>query len=510
MLVRRTSKMKGTTMKNVFTSFMIGIILCLIVFQSIASAQEFPIIRDSIYSEILQEKRFLEIVLPDSFSQKPNEKYEVVYLLDGEWNINIVPFIHRFTEQEGYLLPAIFVGLPNTYLNGVNQRDRDFLPVNAANKFLDFIKKEVILYIEKKYPANGERTLFGHSYGGLFVTYAFLADPQLFSAYLASDPAYQGSNGFVLNYAKERLGKFSGANKSFWIAGIQTTYTYMRINEMDSIFRALAPKDLHWQLSLYPNETHNSVRLKGIYDGLKFFYEGYSNAKITFHPMNGVALKNKPFKIYFFGNLNIRYTIDGTEPMATSAKADSVLILTGPAELKVRSFYVRGANKTVTTGSFKEGKTLKAIPKPKNVKPGGLNFAYYRGEWDKLPDFTKLTPVNSGRMDASFNLDKMPDLNNFGCVMEGYIEIKEEGYYIFTLDSDDGAKLFINDDLVLVNDGLHAMGNTQTYMIPLQKGFYSVRAEYFQRGGERGLSVLYVQPGTEQPLPIPFECLYSK
>src|SRR5574342_722941 len=98
----------------------------------------------------------------------------------------------------------------------------------SADKFFNFLKSEVIPYVEKKYPANGERTLYGHSYGGLFVTYAFLMEPQLFNA--------------------------------------------------------LAPKDLRWKLSLYPNETHNSVRLKGVYDGFKFFYEGYSSARITFHP----------------------------------------------------------------------------------------------------------------------------------------------------------------------------------------------------------------------------------
>jgi predicted alpha/beta superfamily hydrolase len=487
-----------------------AVLIAILTFSSLIVAQETPVIKDSIYSEALQEKRFLDIVLPENFSKTSDEKYEVIYLLDGEWNINLVPYIHHFAQQEGFLPQAIFVGLPNTYLNGVNQRDRDFLPVNSANKFFDFLKKEVIPYIEKKYPANGERTLFGHSYGGLFVAYAFLTDHALFNAYLASDPAFQGSDGFALTYAKEKLGTFSGENRSFWMAGIQSTYTYMRSGTMDSIFHALAPKDLRWKLSLYPNETHNSVRLKGVYDGFKFFYEGYSAAKITFHPMNGIVLKNKPFKVYFFGNKNARYTIDGTEPTAASAQADSVLLLPGPVELKVRSFNARGANKPITTGLFKEAKTLKAGSKPKGATSGRLQYSYYRGEWDSLPDFNKLTPVLSGWMDTTFNLDKMPDQNNFGCVMNGYIEIKEEGYYIFILDSDDGSKLYINNVVMLINDGLHDTGNAQTTIVPLQKGFYPIRVDYFQKGGGRSLHVQYVLPGGEQPLPIPFEALYSK
>ncbi len=497
-------------MKIIWLLLLTGISLCITQFSNPASAQGFPIIRDSLYSESLKEMRYLDIVLPDSAAQKPDEKYETIYLLDGEWNINLVPFIHRFAQQEGFLPPAMFVGLPNTYLKGSNQRDRDFLPMNGADKFLDLLKKEVIPYVEKKYPANGDRTLFGHSYGGLFVGYTFLTDPQLFNAYLASDPAFHGSNGAVLSLAKAKLGKFPGANKSFWINGIQSTYMYMGIDIMDSIFQKQAPKDLHYKRSLYPNETHNSVRLKGVYDGLKFFNEGYSNARIAFHPMNGIALKNKPFKISFYGSTRVHYTLDGTDPSAASPHADSVLTVPGPVELKARSFSVRGPNKMITTGTFKEGKPLKASSKPAEVQSGGLRYSYYRGEWDSLPNFNKLTPVFSKRMDSTFSLAKMPDQNNFGLVLNGYLEIKEDGYYIFILDSDDGAKIYLNNDLLLANDGLHGMGNTQTFMMPLQKGFYPVRLEYFQKGGGMGLDVRYVLPGQERPMPIPLEALYSK
>lgn len=39
---------------------------------------------------------------------------------------------------------------------------------------------------------------------------------------------------------------------------------------MQKILEKLAPKKLIWHTAIYPNEKHNSVRLKGIYDGIKF------------------------------------------------------------------------------------------------------------------------------------------------------------------------------------------------------------------------------------------------
>ena len=480
-------------------------------FSGFIAAQEFSTIRDSIYYEAQKEQRILEIILPQNLNPESNERYEVIYILDGEWNINLVPYIHGFARSEGFVPPAIFVGLPNVYPNGQNQRDRDFLPVNAADDFLSFIEKDVIPCVEKKYPVNGQRTLYGHSYGGLFVTYAFLTKPELFTAYLASDPAYQGSDRIVLKKAEEELNSLSCANKSLWIDCIEATNQQMGSAEMISMLQTQAPEGLHWNKGIYPNETHNSVRLKGIYDGFKFFYEGYSTSPIAFYPMGGIAVKGKSFPVVnLSGNANVRYTIDGSEPAGASAKFDSLITVHGPATLKMCSFHARGRNPVITTGVFEDGKTLPAIKKPKKVTSGGLGYAYYQGEWNQLPDFSTMTPVHFGRMDKDFDLNKLPDKTNFGCVMKGFIEINEAGYFVFVLDSDDGGTFYFNDKLIINNDGLHGMGEVKTYMLPLEPGFYPVRIEYFQRGGGAGLDLLYVKPNTMQPIPIPFESLYSK
>jgi hypothetical protein len=94
--------------------------------------------------------------------------------------------------------------------------------------------------------------------------------------------------------------------------------------------------------------------------------------------------------------------------------------------------------------------------------------------------------------------------------MEGYIEIQKEGYYIFALDSDDGSKLFLGDNLLIAYDGTHGVGSPKSYLVPLEKGFYPVRLEYFQQGGGAPLGLKYVPPGEEQLQSIPFELQYSR
>ena len=61
-----------------------------------AQLPDLPIKNDSLYSEILKEGRRLEIVLPDGYNAQTPEKYDVLYITDGEWNTRIVSNIRQF------------------------------------------------------------------------------------------------------------------------------------------------------------------------------------------------------------------------------------------------------------------------------------------------------------------------------------------------------------------------------------------------------------------------------
>jgi len=132
------------------------------------------------------------------------------------------------------------------------------------------------------------------------------------------------------------------------------------------------------------------------------------------------------------------------------------------------------------------------------VAKGALqNFQYrvYNGSWNKLPDFEKLKPVNSGKADsgiADTNLSKKRD--NFGIVIEGELPIKTAGKYRFKLASDDGSKLRVNGRVVIDNDGVHGVV-TKTGSIDLKPGKALVRIEFFEKGGGEHLSLDMAGPG---------------
>jgi len=486
---------------------------------NIAIAQEPAIINDSIFSKALNEQRKIKIRLPVEYKPGSDATYDVVYMIDGEWNFDNFSFIYKFANDEKFIPPLILVALPNTYNSEGNMRDRDFLPekmtdnkkAGGADNFLAFLKNEVIPYIDKKLPTSGENSLFGHSYGGVFTLYALLKEPGLFTNYYSSDPAFQWKNKRLIEIAAETFKNTPELNKTLWINGIEETYRYMGIDKMDSVLKAMAPRGLRWKISYYPDENHNSVRLKGIYDGLKYTYKGYTSTTLAFHPMNGSLLEGKPARIFLAGNYpDVHYTTDGSEPDTSSERVAQVFEITGPAKLTIKSFSDNKKYGTTAKGNFELSKVWPAVPHVKNAKTGGLRYSYYEGKWETLPDFTKLKALKTGIADSTFSFEKLPVMSDFACVFEGYLKIDMEGYYIFGLDSDDGSKLFINGREVINNDGLHASGNIKSYIAPLQKGFYPVRLEYFQGDGERQFNFLYLPPDHNEPVKVPFKLMYFK
>lgn len=152
-------------------------------------------------SKIVGQRYELSVALPASYEEKPEQKYPVVYVMDGQWNFSIMASINGKLFYDGMTPEVIIVGVTwGGEGDDANVlRARDFTPSavpqipnsGGAKKFLMALEKELIPYIEKHYRNNEDRVITGSSLGGLFVSYALLETPYLFNKYIASAPAYQ-------------------------------------------------------------------------------------------------------------------------------------------------------------------------------------------------------------------------------------------------------------------------------------------------------------------------------
>ncbi len=74
------------------------------------------------------------------------------------------------------------------------------------------------------------------------------------------------------------------------------------------------------------------------------------------------------------------------------------------------------------------------------------------------------------------------------------------------MKTNDGGGLFINDVLLVNNDGAH-VSYEKGEKIALNPGYHKIKLEYFQQGRAKELEVKYEGPGVEEQL-IPDEVLF--
>jgi alpha-N-arabinofuranosidase len=153
-------------------------------------------------------------------------------------------------------------------------------------------------------------------------------------------------------------------------------------------------------------------------------------------------------------------------------------------------------------GKYELNKTMQL----KNPKPG-INYKYYEGSWNTMPAFENLTPKQNGVME-NFSFPKTPIEEYYGIQYDGYISIPADGLYTFYVNSDDGAFILIDGELVADNDGRHAAQEASGSKV-LKAGYHEIKVPFFQASGGKVLIVSIEGPGLSKQI-IPSTMLFQK
>lgn len=278
------------SMKTFFCSF------TLFLFSFCAKAQEnnpFSLgFEKSAASKILGEQRKVWIHKPNNSGKGP---YPVIYLLDGDANFNHIVSITEFMSNAGLCPPMIVVGI----LHPARMTDLTFgtdkeMPgiVGKGEKFMLYVEKELIPYIESNYATAAYKIFIGHSVGGLTVVNTLIHRPDLFDAYISLDGALWWNNQQIVTEAKTILANKNYKGKTLFMAlanrmerGMDTLAVQKDTTEGTELIRSNLEliKDifknktnqLRFQDKFYENDDHSSVRLIGAYDALRFIFDYY-------------------------------------------------------------------------------------------------------------------------------------------------------------------------------------------------------------------------------------------
>src|SRR5436853_327354 len=160
----------------------------------------------------------LYIHLPAGGAQDKEKKYPVLYVLDGQWDFKLLDSVYGGLLYDKFVPEMIIVGI--TYAgdnpNYDALRAMDYTPAaesrnpgsGDAPKFLAFLKKELVPFIETNYRADpAHRILMGSSLGGLFTLYAMFTEPTFFSGYISASPAVPYGDRFAFKQEAEYASK---------------------------------------------------------------------------------------------------------------------------------------------------------------------------------------------------------------------------------------------------------------------------------------------------------------
>lgn len=237
-------------------------------------------------SKTLNQQRIINVYLPQNYHQNTQQKYPVIYLLDGSADedfIHISGLVQFGSFSWIKMMPeSIVVGIANvdrkhdmTYPSKIEIDQQEFPTSGGSEAFISFIEKDLKPLVNNKYRTQANTTLVGQSLGGLLATEVLIKHPDMFNNYLIVSPSLWWDAGALIK-AEDAL-KFN--HKSVFIA----------VGKEGPVMEASAKK-LHEKLIPYETNQnrigfqyfekldHGDTLHQAAYAGFKFIFENKTNS----------------------------------------------------------------------------------------------------------------------------------------------------------------------------------------------------------------------------------------
>lgn len=120
----------------------------------------------------------------------------------------------------------------------------------------------------------------------------------------------------------------------------------------------------------------------------------------------------------------------------------------------------------------------------------GISYKYFEGEYKSVSDIPIENPQKQG-VSNNITLEIASIKNSFGLEFSGLIKIPSTGVYRFFTTSDDGSQLYIDDKLVVDNDGAHGVIKADGH-VALNEGYHKLKVLYFNAKKKKRLDISFM------------------
>ncbi len=225
----------------------------------------------------------LHISLPASYD-KGNKKYPVVYLMDSQWDFQLLTALYGEQYYDRFIPEMIIVGITwgGNHPNYDSLRARDYTPTNqkglaqsgGAKKFLSFIKNEAFPFIENNYRVDAnDKTLAGCSLGGLFALYTLFTQPEMFNRYIAASPAYSWDSNVLYQYEETYHNNAVKPSAKLFICVGAVEPSVSGFQKLVSFLNDRHYSNLQIESRVLENTGHSGTKGEGYARGLQFVFK---------------------------------------------------------------------------------------------------------------------------------------------------------------------------------------------------------------------------------------------
>lgn len=213
-------------------------------------------------SKTLNDSIGLQVYLPESYAST-KEDYPVLYLLDGQRF-----FANGVAIQKSLRTP---IALPEMIVVGIDSyRDSRRAQFRDGDKYTEFLKDEVIAFIDSNFRSNSERIIFGWEAAAYYISKMIVTQKELFSAAIISDGGFASENDIIDFQSDTEI--------CLYIANSRKDIYYISSTDnFSELLTKYQPKNLRWKYELFNEEVHQSLPHLALYKGIKYYYHNYDS-----------------------------------------------------------------------------------------------------------------------------------------------------------------------------------------------------------------------------------------
>jgi uncharacterized protein len=270
-------------------------LLILLLFSSLISCykEELPALDESLTIDFLTDSKEkgktyrIWVQLPEGYATS-GQKYSTIYVLDpddesvnGNSNFFYIAKKCKELSQTSGKSGVIVIGIRHGDFREIDYTPTKFTTTGFSGEggglaFMNFVKKELIPKIEQDYramPIREQRTIIGHSLGGLCGAYAFTKHNEAFGNYLLLSPSLIYDDEIILQYEQETRNVIRNQTQLVYF-GVGGTEPNM-VPPIDLLYNRLNKYYTKAKTELYINagKGHNSSKDDNIKKALEFYFK---------------------------------------------------------------------------------------------------------------------------------------------------------------------------------------------------------------------------------------------